>query len=271
MNTLTDSKKIYLSPSGADIKNGDLNSELRYNLSGLIKKDKYILYNTIRVIHAELPYSFYIVNEYNNILDLSIGRIIIPFGNYNANSFMKTLEDLTVNAFNILFNTTNGKFTFHYNSEFQILSSTTCYDLIGIKQNKQYSSSGGILECELPANFLGSKNIYIKLPNVILENYNTKTKDYITLLTIPLNVPPFGIVMYDNGTSSKNLVKNSQLDYLDIAIYDDNNNLIDFNGIEWNIVIEIETTLQVQQNLKTINEYLGELYNNQNLPQNNNN
>jgi len=270
MNTLTDSKKVYLSPSGADIKNGDLNSELRYNLSGLIKKDKYILYNTIRVIHAEFPYSFYIVNEYNNILSLSTGQITIPFGNYNANSFIKELEPLLPVGMTLSFNSTNGKFTFQYNSEFQILSSTTCYELIGIKQNKQYNSSAGILISEIPANFLGSKNIYVKLPNVILENYNTKTKDYITLLTIPLNVPPFGIVMYDNKTSSKNLIKNTQLDYLDVAIYDDNNNLIDFNGIEWNIVIEIETTLQVQQNLKTISEYLGELYNNQNLQQNNN-
>lgn len=270
MNTLTDSKKVYLSPSGADIKNGDLNSELRYNLSGLIKKDKYILYNTIRVIHAEFPYSFYIVNEYNNKLVLSTGQILIPFGNYNANLFIKEIQPLLPIGMTIEFNTTNGKFTFRYNSEFQILSSTTCYDLIGTKQNKQYNSSAGVLTCELPANFLGSKNIYVKLPNVILENYNTKTKDYITLLTIPLNVPPFGIVMYDNKTISKNLIKNSQLDYLEVAIYDDNNNLIDFNGIEWNIVLEIETTLQVQQNIKTIDEYLGELYNNQNLPGNNN-
>ena len=67
---------------------------------------------------------------------------------------------------------------------------------------------------------------------------------------------------YDNKTISKNLIKNSQLDYLDVSIYDDNNNLIDFNGIEWNIVLEIETTLQVQQNIKTIDEYLGELYSN---------
>lgn len=270
MNIITDSKKIYLSPSGADIKNNDLNSQLRYNISGLIKKDKFILYNTIRVIHAEFPYSFYIVNEYNNILDLSIERIIIPLGNYNANSFIKTIQDLTVNQLIITFNTSNGKFTFSYNHEFQILSSSTCYELIGIKPNTQYNSVNNIIECDLPANFLGSKNIYVKLPNVILENYNTKTKDYITLLTIPLNVPPFGIVMYDNKTISKNLIKNSQLDYLDIEIYDDNNNLIDFNGIEWNIVLEIETTIQVQQNIKTINEFLGELYNNQNLPQNNN-
>ncbi len=264
MNTLTDSKKLILNPSGADTKNDDLNSELRYNISGMIKKDKYILYNSIRVIHAEIPFSFYIVNEYNNIFDLSTGRITIPIGNYNANSFMKLLTSLLPVGMTISFSSTTGKFTFEYNSEFQILSSTTCFDLIGTKKNKQYNSTGGTLICELMANFSGTKNLFVKVPNIILENYNAKTKDYITLLTIPVNVPPFGVIMYDNKTLSRNLIKNLQLDYLDIAIYDDNNNLIDFNGIDWNIIIEIETTLQVQQNLKTISEYLDELYNNQN-------
>jgi len=45
---------------------------------------------------------------------------------------------------------------------------------------------------------------------------------------------------------------------------DDNNNLIDFNGIDWSIVIEIESTIQIQQNLKTISEYLSDLNNTQN-------
>ena len=69
MNTITDTKRINLSPAGADIKsNGSLNSNLNFNIPKLVRKDKNILYNTIKIIHSEFPYSFYIVNEYNNIL-----------------------------------------------------------------------------------------------------------------------------------------------------------------------------------------------------------
>lgn len=262
MNTLTDSKKIFLSPSGADIKNS-LFSELTYNIQGLVKKDKSIIYNTIRIIHAEIPYSFYIVNQYNNKLNLSTGNIVIPNGNYNANTFMVAIKSLLPVGMDITFNTTNGKFTFTYNSEFQIYNTSTCYKLIGLNK-ANYSSTSGTLVCVNPANFLGSKNIYIKAKNIILENFNTTTKDYSTLSSIALSVPPFGIVMYDNSSASKNLIKNSQLDYLNIEICDEDNNLVDFNGIEWTITLEIETTIQVQQNTKSISEYLSELYNQNN-------
>lgn len=157
MNTIIDSKKYFLTPSGATvIENGTSYSKLKYDLPGLIKKDSSILYNTIRCIHAEFPSSFYIVNEYNNILNISTGNITIPLGNYNANTFMQLLNDklLPINM-KIEFDTTTGKFSFAYNTEFQILSSSTCYKLIGLQQ-KQYNSSGGIINCDFPANFLGT-------------------------------------------------------------------------------------------------------------------
>ena len=39
------------------------------------------------------------------------------------------------------------------------------------------------------------------------------------------------------------------------------NNEIDFNNIDWTITIEVETTIQVPLNQKTINEFLKDLYN----------
>jgi hypothetical protein len=94
-----------------------------------------------------------------------------------------------------------------------------------------------------------------------LENYNTITKDYITLFSIPVNVPPFGIILHDNISGSKNYIKNSSsMDYLEVIVTDDNNNPIDFNNIDWTITLEVETTLQVPQVQKSINEYLNELY-----------
>lgn len=135
---------------------------------------------------------------------------------------------------------------------------------MGLVYNTQYDSSGNIIEILFPANFLGSKNLYLKFPNVILENYNTTNKDYITLLTIPVNVPPFGFISYENKTNSKNLIKNQQLDNLDIQICDDDNNLIDFNNLQWTITLEIESIIQLVQNTKTIDEYLSELYLNNN-------
>ena len=71
MNTVIDTKRINLSPNGSDIKNNTtFNSDMKFYIPKLVRKDKSILYNTIKIIHAEFPYSFYIINEYNCILAL---------------------------------------------------------------------------------------------------------------------------------------------------------------------------------------------------------
>lgn len=209
MNTITDTKRINLSPKGSDIKiNSSLNSNLNFYIPKLVRKDKNILYNTIKVIHCEFPYSFYIVNEYNNILALSTGIITLGYGNYNANTFITAMQALMPTDMILTFDSINGKYTITYNQFFSILSTSTCYNLMGFDSDLQYDSTDNIITILFPCNFLGSKNLYLKCPNIILENYNTTTKDYSTLLTIPINVPPFGFIIYENKTNSRNLIKN---------------------------------------------------------------
>ena len=259
MNNVIDARQINLSPSGATKKNNlSFNSDLEFNIINLIKNQSYILYNKIKISHCEIPFSFYIINEYNNKLVLSTGIIYIPYGNYNANSFISTLSLLLPINMTITLNSSNGKFTLKYNTSFTILQTSNIYKIMGFKINTSYISTENEIILPFPANFLGTNNIYIKCPNLILDNYNTITKDYITLLSIPVNVPPFGIIQYLNSSNISNLVKNIQLDNLEIKITDDDNNLIDFNNLEWNITIEIESVIQLTQNTKTLKDYLSE-------------
>ena len=66
MNYITDSKQINLSSNSANISNGSKNSNLLFQLPGLLKYDKNVLYNQISVVHAEIPISFYTINSNNN-------------------------------------------------------------------------------------------------------------------------------------------------------------------------------------------------------------
>jgi hypothetical protein len=158
----------------------------------------------------------------------------------------------------ITLNSSNGKFTLSYNASFSILATSTINKIMGFSKNITYTSTSNNIILPYPANFLGTNNIYVKSPNLILENYNTSTKDYITLSNIPVNVPPFGIIQYLNQTGSKNIVKNIQMDNLEIQITDDDNNLIDFNNLEWSITIEIESIMQFNYNPKTLEDYFNE-------------
>ena len=54
------------------------------------------------------------------------------------------------------------------------------------------------------------------------------------------------------------MVKNSQIDNLNIEIYDDEDNLINMNNQDWSITIELKSVLQVSYNTQTIDEYLNQ-------------
>ncbi len=249
-NIVIDSHKFYLTPAGATLKkNGIFNSNLEFNIPNLYQSSGNVAYSTIRCLHAEIPYSFYVINEYNNLLSLSTGDILIPFGNYNANSFMKYVATVLPIGMTLAFNTTNGKFTLTYNQPFSINATSTCYILMGFSKQQIYNSLGNKIEMPYLANFMGSKNVYVKIPNLILDNYNTATQDRATLLNIPVNVSPFGIVMYENSSGSASIIKSIQIpDTLILQLSDDENNLIDFNNTEFSITIQIDFYLNVYSN-----------------------
>lgn len=251
-NIIIDSHKFFLSPAGATIKrNQFFNSNLEFSIPNLYQSSDKVLYSTISCLHAELPYSFYVVNEYNNILSLSTGNIVIPFGNYNANSFLKYLGTVLPVGMTIDFNTTNGKFTISYTSSFSINASSTCSVLLGLEKGKTYNSVSNKIEMPYLANFMGTKNIYVKIPTLILDNFNTLTKDRATLLNVPVNVPPFGIIMYENSSGSSTIIKSIQIpDTLVVQLCDDENNLIDFNNSEFSITLQIDFYLDNSNNQK---------------------
>ena len=266
MNTLqlTDSKQFYLtSTAKIGVKmNGTNNSKINFEIPRFITKQSNILYHSLKLLHAEIPYSFYIINETNNIINLVIDSInhfyVVPVGNYNAFTLLDVLNAID-NKIIFTLNNSTGKYSISSNFTFSILSSSTILKLIGGDLNTLYNAlplnNKYILDFPFAVNLLGTKNIYIKC-NLILENLQTKTNDNQTLKAIPVNVPPFGLILYNNNENIESLVKNSQIDNLNIEIYDDDNNLINFNNQDWSITIELRTTLNLNYNSQSIDEYL---------------
>jgi hypothetical protein len=135
------------------------------------------------------------------------------------------------------------------------LGTSTIGDIMGFLNGYTYLSNNNILNLPYPCNFLGPKNLMIKCNNIILNNYDSFSKTENILANIPINVPPFGFIIYDNDTEA-NLIENFNIDYLEILITDENNNLINFNNIEWNLTLTINTNIEVIKNKFYIDEYL---------------
>ena len=68
------------------------------------------------------------------------------------------------------------------------------------------------------------------------------------LVTIPVDVPPFSLISYNSQSeSNKNLLNVRSINQIDIQIYDENDNLIDFNNLDWTISLVISSEVQIVQ------------------------
>jgi len=246
MNLIEDSFKLFLSPSGATIKNnGELNSSCKFKFKNPFALSQSLVYQTIRIIHCEIPFSFYIINEYNNKLVLSTGTYLIPFGNYQASTLQTTLLSILPAGFSFTFSDSTGKYSIQYTSSFSILAGSNCGLILGFTNGTQYNSVLNKIDLPYQANMLGTKNLYIQVPNIILTNTNfTLGGNNTTLANIPVDVPPYSLIFYTNKTNTFSIIKTIQeLNEIDINILDDNGNLVDFNNQDWNITIEINNFL----------------------------
>ena len=179
---LTDSKQFYLtSTSKLGVKmNGANNSKINFEIPRFITKQSNILYHSLKLLHAEIPYSFYIINETNNLINLVVDSInhffTVPVGNYNAFTLLTILNTID-NKIIFTLNNSNGKYSISSNFTFSVLNTSTLTKIIGGVLNTTYNAihihPKYIVDFPFAVNLLGTRNIFIKC-SLILENLQTK-------------------------------------------------------------------------------------------------
>ena len=263
-----DSHIITLTSDSATTINGTLLSDANFEFRGLLKDELDIVQRQISIISAQIPVSFYNINEYNNIFE---GRInvstnftcTIPLGNYNANSlclFLNTfITALGFPTITFSIDKITGKLIWKYPNPTDdptrallFKKESICQEIFGFQKEIDYSGTsysigGGNSYVELrsvyPMNLLGAKVLSIKSPSLNTTNFSSVYKSANTLLaTIPVDATLFGQIDYHNYANLKTSFNNTDLNSLEIQIYDENNNLVDFNGVNWAITLAIHLT-----------------------------
>lgn len=250
-NYIIDSKQINLSSASATTKNGSLNSSLYFNINNILKKEQDIFYNLVSVVHCEIPVSFYIINNTNNLFSYSviilsttyIFNINLTNGNYNASTFKTMFLSKLGTGWSLSLSNSTGQFTLtSIYAGYTIRSTSTCYSLLGMAKNTNYNVVGNTFTFPYQCNFLGITRLKIKSSIIQTNNIDSYSKGKSNVLcTIPVNNASFGLIIYNNISQFKTIYPNNNLDYIDIQITDDNDNLIDFNGIDINITLQIDT------------------------------
>lgn len=245
MTTFTDSRIITLSADTADVQNNnEMLSSCLFFFSGLLQDQSDVMYTQISLQSAQIPISYYTINEYNDTLSYSLDTTVIKTakferGNYNATSFITEFKN-QIPLINISLNKINGKFTF--TSTKQIIfykDGSTCYKLLGLNLNSNYTSFN--LTAPYPCQFQGITRIKVVSDNLSTYSMDSTTGSYSNVLaTIPVNSGAYGILLYENISGFKPILREKTINYFDLGLLDDNDNFIDFNNISWHITLQID-------------------------------
>jgi len=191
----------------------------------------------LSIFHAELPNTFQIVNYTNNKLVTSLGTFTFTKGNYNIVNFITMALSILPVGFSITYSSTVNKLTFGYTSSFTIYASqSTINPLIGLGNSNIIGSS---FTLPYSVNLLPIARINLKSKAFQLNNFSSSNSGDL-ILTIQNNGSQNGRILYQNydGSSFKLNIKN--LSAFDLRFTDDDDNLINFNAVDWFISFKIE-------------------------------
>lgn len=232
--------------------------------SNFIYQPKYVQQNGVKrfkVNKISCPYSYYTTMEQTFIYNLAGTNynITFPAGNYTAATLGSTLQSV-LNSYTAPFTTTVS-----YNSIKNEYSFTPSigniyfnFSSTNLTNNYFYYSvayQAGIFssfsETMLPISIFTSKyacttsptsNLYLKSSTLSMyyTSYFNGEKNTV-ISSIPINVNPLNWITFQSSTDIYFNYDNQAINNIDIQIVDDQNNPVDFRGI--NVLIEIEFTI----------------------------
>ena len=247
MTTYIDSRQINLSADTADqYLNGSYLSNVVFNMSGMLKNEDDIVMTQISVHSAQIPISYYIVNYTNNTLvykyhDDPITTIVFDTGNYNANTFITQFTSKIAHITPVL-SKLNGKFIYTAPSSFTFYhTGSTCFKFLGLDANTDYTGTN--ITSPYPVQFQGITRLKIVSNELNTYSMDSNTGNFSnTLATLSVNSSAYGILLYDNTSQYKPILRNRDNNIFDIGILDDNDNFINFNNCSWKITLQLDIT-----------------------------
>lgn len=255
-------KIVILDSRNATKNNGDFNSDVYFNFKGILTDDADVKEIQVSVQNAQIPMSFYNINVYNNILQITYNSlpytITLTRGNYNSNTLIteitSQLAGQSITDIVITISSITGilKFVRSGSLNFTILSTGTINKTLGFLTGTNYTSTLGVLNAPYPLNLLGLLKLKIASQEISTYNFDSSVLGNLNIIaTIPIEAGTFGLIQYDNFSNIQAITKTPTLDAFDIQIYGDDNNLVNFNGIDWNIVLMFALTRERKQKSTT--------------------
>jgi len=241
-----DNRIITLNSQDGDKQNGTYLSNINFYFSGLLKDDPNLVRTYVTVLNCQIPVSFYIIEDTNNILTYTQAgttkTITITIGNYNGNQMVTALNTgFTDNGSSVTasLNSQNGilNFIITGGESYSFRQATsTIKKILGFTSN---ITSTTLITMPYQLNLLGKKKLFINSNHLRNNAYSSKSFSCVqTIATIPVDKAPYEMISYVSISDlEKNILFNKSIDTIDIQIVDENNDFINFQNIDWSITI----------------------------------
>lgn len=214
------------------------NSDCDFFLETIIEAPRFDMQILVSVIDAEIPYSFYNITTKNNTLVINNIEISINPQNYSAFNIVDAFnEKFTIEGLDIVmsFNDNNNKFSLLSATSFTI-DSTTMIKELGMDDLPQ--STNTYISNKV-CNLAGTSSIYIRSDNMNIQNINSFGKTNGVLSKVLVNTSPGNFIFFEPSTPQYFILGNS-LNFINIQLLNDDNEFIDFNGLDWSLTLSIE-------------------------------
>lgn len=222
------------------------------NNAPVFKMDKrYRNISSLTVDNVQIPFTYYIINSNNNVLDIDQGgevNVTITPGNYTASGLAATIQ-AAINAtaldnFTVTYDTSTYKFTFTDTDvvAFEFLWATgtnagsTLPEILGF--DGTVDSGSATTHTSANATIVtGDGTVLVKSRKITscMTNkpyYNNARSD--VLFAVPVDVNPGSVILWQpRFEQTFNFGKGASFDEFDFALVDKDGNEVDLNGATW--------------------------------------
>jgi hypothetical protein len=242
----TESIQIHLDSYFATLKKNNNAAECEFQLPVIYTaRDSYIHLSLVSLV---IPYSFYNINNTNNvfkytILATGITHIrYIPVGNYNINQLTAWLQANMGNNMTVSYNSISNKITFsNAVSQFTITYNDFARILGFVQPTADIFENTKLAPYCVNLYTIYNINVESNLVTYNFSNVPTETTTQNILCSIPVITQPQGLISYENKSQYKTNLYVGELSVLKITLKDNRGNILDMNGCDYTMTLQIDS------------------------------
>jgi hypothetical protein len=239
----TESLQIYLNSRYATETVDGNTANCIYYLPVIEIDDGMYIYLSLQ--NANIPYSFYSITASDNTFSWglvagAVNTTYVEPGNYTVTQLIAVIQAAMGASYNITYSSITSKILITHTTTNFIIYAATINHILGFSKTSNTTSAALLLygrDC-VNLNQVRALNIEINYPtyNVnVAQPYNQNI-----LATIPVYVAPFSIITYTNPNNFRTNLYVNKLDQIQIRILDNQGNLVDLNGINYQATLQLD-------------------------------